>query len=139
MSLNGDSLIVESPVVFPMCCAGCKGTLGPLLDTLSMFPPNRRIYFCQSCVADAARLFGLVDGDKATELTTAIEQRDRAVRESKKAADRLADAEHAVAEKEAAVEALLGELADREARVSQLEARIAGDAQAALELIGGKQ
>lgn len=127
---------VESAVFNPHSCVGCRGVQGPMVDTMIVHPQYGRIYICTGCVKRAARILGFAKGTRLEELSqaaAALGQRDKAIEEMTLLRDR-AEAEKAAAEK--MLQDTSDELGLAYGRIKQLEERIAGEARAALELVG---
>lgn len=65
--MQTDFQIVDVPSLFPSRCVLCEGTKGPLIDTRRQDQMGR-IYVCARCVALSARVLGLIEGERHTEL-----------------------------------------------------------------------
>lgn len=127
---------VPVPAIAPQACVGCGGGQGPMVDMQRELRGWGRVYACASCVERQARALGMVKGKQRNELlAVARDLKDRDVAlaglQESLEAERL---EHAAIAEQARN---LGELYSvATGRIQQLEARIADDARAALDLVG---
>ena len=61
-----DFVVVPVSVFPPGRCVGCHSSQGPLVDTLvEELVPTGRVYVCERCVGEMARLFGWSDPEAA--------------------------------------------------------------------------
>lgn len=76
-------IVVDHPAVYPNACFLCGSGKGPMVDTHVEKPlagGDQHVYVCRLCVTRAARVFGLVKGEKMDELLAAserLEEKDR--------------------------------------------------------------
>ena len=65
-------ILVEHPTVMPMACVICGSHKGPIADT-HVEKWGDHLYLCRLCVTRAARLYGLVKGERMEQLLAADE------------------------------------------------------------------
>ncbi len=65
--MAGDMHLVDEPTFFPSTCGVCGNAHGAMADTRV---ENRlgRLYVCERCVRDMARLFGMVEASEIAEV-----------------------------------------------------------------------
>jgi hypothetical protein len=67
-------IVVDHPTVYPNACFVCGAGKGPMVDTHVEKPVaggDQHLYLCRLCVTRAARVLGLVKGEKMDELLQA--------------------------------------------------------------------
>lgn len=52
--------LVETPTLFPGCCAICRSGGGPMVDTGAVSTLDERLYYCVGCVDQLAVAIGAV-------------------------------------------------------------------------------
>jgi hypothetical protein len=139
-----DMQIVPTAELSPRRCVHCGGNIGPFVDVAEIEIPTvngpiaYHIYLChRMCARSVARVGGYAPGKKMQELSNAAVQLAEA--EKEKAAliekrDGLMETVKALAVKETLKDERIAFL---EGRVSQLQGRIAAEAQANLALVTG--
>jgi hypothetical protein len=135
--------IVEKAELTPKACVGCGGNIGPFIDVAEIEIPTVNgpiawhVYLCHRiCARSVARVGGYAPGKKMNELSNAAVQ--LAEKEKELAAiyekrNGLLDTVKGLTAKEALKDERIAYL---EGRVSQLQGRIASEAQANLALVG---
>lgn len=91
---------------FPHNCRACTG-VKDLIDTFAEDQVGR-VYLCRLCITRGARVFGLVKGNRHTELERADELLSASTKESERQREQ--------------IERMTAELSARAQRISQLEA-----------------
>lgn len=65
-------ILVDHPTVLPMACVICGSAKGPIADT-HVEKWGDHLYLCRLCTTRAARLYGLVKGERMEQLLAADE------------------------------------------------------------------
>ena len=138
-----EPLIVETAQLSPRHCIGCGGNIGPFVDVAEVEIPTVNgpipfhVYLCHRiCARAVARVGGYSSGKRMNELSNAAEQ----LREKEKELAALVEKRDGLLDTVKSL-TVLGESKDEriaflEGRVSQLQGRIASEAQANLALVG---
>lgn len=127
---------VAVPQFLPQACVCCGASQGPMADVQRELRGFGHVYVCVGCWERIGRALGTVKGKQRNSLlATARELRDRdleldglrtALNEVQAERDSLAEQHQAISDL----------YSTATGRIQQLEARLAADARAALELIG---
>lgn len=80
-----DPVIVESALVRPHTCAGCRGSKGPFLDTMmDALEMDGRLYLCMLCLRRYSAAAGFAKGERMDQLVDAkstVEQAETEIEE----------------------------------------------------------
>lgn len=104
--VQSDFQEVEHAIHFPSACLMCTTSKGPFVDTLRENAIGR-VYVCRSCVTLAARVLGLIKGERHLELQNA--------------ADLLSAKQKELADRDQAIQQHLQELSTRRDRINALD------------------
>jgi hypothetical protein len=136
--------IVEKAELTPRCCVVCGGNIGPFVDVAEIEiatvngPIAYHVYLCHRIHArEVARIGGYAPGKKMQELSNAAEQlreKEKELAALVEKRDGLLDTVKGLAAKELMKDERIAFL---EGRVSQLQGRIATEAQANLAMVAG--
>ena len=127
---------VEGATLFPYHCVSCLNQRD-VLDTNVDLPQWGHVYVCKVCARTSARIFGFSKGkeqDKLANAAEVVEELEKLVEETNGERKRLGDE---LIKAELHNDSLMKENAQLKGRVAQLQSRIADEARAALELVGG--
>lgn len=103
---------VDHPAIYPQHCVLCRSQTGPQVDTgregvaADSVHPDR-LYVCELCVTLCARAFGLVKGERMTELLKAGKLLDAARTD--------------ITDRDGRIEQQIAELAARARKIEALE------------------
>lgn len=132
-----DFILVPAPTQFPYGCVGCQSQAGPLVDTHRELPGFGHVYFCPRCLKTGARLYGYAKGARLDELESAaaaLIERDAEIESLSRQLEAAQEGHNTVVHHDAET---ADELAQANARISQLEGMLRDQTDTALSLIGG--
>ena len=127
---------VEGATLFPFRCVACAEQRD-VLDTGGQIPQWGQIYLCKNCARTAARLFGFSKGKELDRLSGAAEVLDSVEGERDQYKAERDELQKELMKADLALDEATKENAQLKGRVAQLQSRIAEEAKAALELVGG--
>lgn len=130
-------IIVDTPLVWPNCCATCASQKGPLADTHRELPAYGRVYVCLECARRLARIHGLVKGKRMDELADHSKELLAKRQETDQYREAVADLEARLMEAMRIAAHWQQEAEVSAGRVVQLETRIEGQARSMRELVAG--
>lgn len=99
-----EPLIVESALVRPHMCAGCRATTGPFLDTaIDALEMDGRLYLCMLCLRRYAAAAGFAQGERMDALVDAKSTVEYAEQETAKRNDVIAELRKVVKARDASI------------------------------------